>query len=58
MMDVQEVIRWLGTLNQAGNVAVDDGGLALFELDREGNPTGAYLEVGGIPLEAEEDEPA
>jgi len=38
------------------NVATDDGGLTLVGLDREGNPTGEYLEIGGVPTNSNPDE--
>ncbi len=54
MIDRKELIRWLNTLT--GDVAVDDGGLTLVELDEFNKPTGAYHEVGGIPLDEDEEE--
>lgn len=61
MIDVSELKRWARTLTPGNDVAVDDGGLTLVELD-DGVETGAYLEVGGIPLpgdnEDEEDDDA
>ena len=44
------------TLDPDGEVAIDDGGLAIIEIDKDGEPTGAYLEAGGIPLEGDRDE--
>lgn len=49
MMDVEEVKRWLATLEDGNNVAIDDSGLALVELSPLGTATGAYLEIGGTP---------
>ena len=65
MIDKQELIRWLNTLPEDADVAIDEGGLTLVEVEfiPNHNPdyqgpyeeTGAYLEVGGIPL-GDEDE--
>jgi hypothetical protein len=48
-IDVNELIRWARTLPDDADVAIDDGGLSLVEVDGD-----AYLEVGGLPLENEE----
>jgi hypothetical protein len=56
MISTQELIRWAQTLNPDSGVAVDDGGLTLVELYGANTETGAYLEVGGIPLNEDEDE--
>jgi hypothetical protein len=53
MMAVSEVKRWIATLDTDAGVAIDDGGLTLCEIGRTG-PTGAYLEVGGVPEDKEE----
>jgi len=53
-MSVRELKRWINTLDEDNAVAVDDGGLTLVELDENGE-TGAYHEVGGIPLEDEDE---
>jgi len=45
MMSVKEVKRWLNTLEDDDDVAIDDGGLALVCCQ---DPD-AYLEVGGEP---------
>lgn len=50
MMTVEELQRWAMTLEKANCVAIDDGGLTLVELNDKGERTGAYYEVGGIPL--------
>lgn len=55
MMDVIEVRRWIATLEDDSNIAVDDGGLCLVELTPDGQATGAYLEIGGVP-DNQEDE--
>lgn len=47
MMSVTEVKRWLATMPDDGFVAIDDGGLALVEVDADGETLDAYLEVGG-----------
>jgi hypothetical protein len=54
MLSVLRVKDWLASLDPNGDVAVDGGGLNLVELDKEGKPTEAYLELGGIP---DEDDP-
>jgi hypothetical protein len=45
-MDVEEVIRWLKTLEPESRIFIDDGGLAIMEIDKDGDETGAYLELG------------
>ena len=50
MIAVPELTRWLGTLYKSSSVAVDDGGLTLVEIDKNGKQTDAYWEVGGVPL--------
>lgn len=54
-IDVKELIRWATTLDPQSEVAIDEGGLALVELTNAGLPTNAYLEVGGIPEDEEEE---
>lgn len=54
MIDAKELIRWASTLSPGAVVAINDGGLTLVELDADNNETGAYLEVGGIPLPDDE----
>ena len=51
MMDIAEVKRWIATLADGGNLAIEDGGLCLVELTAEGEETGAYIEIGGTPAE-------
>jgi hypothetical protein len=53
MMDVSEVIRWLNTLTPGSSVAIDDGGLALREINSAGRQTDAFLEIGGHSAEDE-----
>jgi len=50
MMTTKEVKAWLETLAPDSNVAVDEGGLTLIELDDREHRTGMYLEVGGSPV--------
>jgi len=51
MMGKEQIIEWLNTLPEAACVGVDDGGLCLrTDADPE-----AYLEIGGMPAEDEED---
>lgn len=55
MLSVLRAQDWLASLDPNGDPAVDDGGLNLVELDQHGQPTGAYLELGGIPVEEDEE---
>lgn len=50
MMPKEEIIAWLQRLPPGIMVGIDEGGLTLQTEDES-----AYLEVGGIPLEDEED---
>lgn len=49
MIIVQDLEAWLKTLRPSNLVGVDDGGLTLIELHKDGQPTGNYLEIGGVP---------
>ncbi len=53
MTDPQEIVKWIKKLPKSSSVAVDEGGLTLVEVDKNGKTTGAYLEVGGVPLDGE-----
>lgn len=44
-MCIKEVKRWLETIPDREEVAIDDGGLCLVVVNHENT----YLEVGGIP---------
>lgn len=61
MISTREFKRWVATLSDDTEVAIDDGGLTIVELEPCGPhrsqriPTGAYQELGGIP-EPEDDE--
>lgn len=46
-MERDELIGWLQTLSPDSTIVVDEGGLTLVEIGRNGKPTGAYLEIGG-----------
>jgi len=48
-MIVSEVKKWLRTLHDDSTLCIDDGGLTIVEIDANGNETGAYLELGGVP---------
>lgn len=52
MIAVKELQRWLSTL-VSDEVGIDEGGLTLVAGDPEAD-SGAYLEIGGIPLDDEE----
>lgn len=56
MTTIQEIARWIATLHPENNIATDDGGNCLVELDADGKETGVYYEVGGIPEAEENDE--
>jgi hypothetical protein len=53
MMPVPEIIAWLQTLAPGSEVGIDDGGLCLWEVLKEGQMSEAYCEIGGIPKEIE-----
>lgn len=50
MINRDEIIEWLGTLNAGSEVYIDDGGLSLVEVF-QGEETGAYIEIGGYDEE-------
>jgi len=50
-MSGKEVKEWVAGLNDDDMVAVDDGGLCLVVKD-----TGSYCEIGGIPLDPNDEE--
>lgn len=54
-MSVAEVSRWLATLEPGSSVAVSEDGNTLVELDADGDETAAYLEIGGIPDDDDDD---
>jgi hypothetical protein len=45
---IDELLRWAESLPDSAEVAIDEGGLVLVEVDGE-----AYLEIGGTPQEGE-----
>lgn len=45
-MSKEEIIRWLNTFPSGTQFAIDEGGLALMDM----NATG-YLEIGGRPID-------
>lgn len=50
-MTVKEITDWLNEMSDLNHVAIDDGGLALVEIESRG-PDGDYhnyLEIGGTP---------
>lgn len=51
-MNKSELIEWLNTLDDDDDVGISDGGLSLVVVGDEG----CYLEVGGVPLDGDEDE--
>lgn len=53
MMSKKEIERWLSTLPDDANVAIDEGGLSLVEVEADGSEGEAYLEVGLTPREEE-----
>jgi hypothetical protein len=58
MIAQPELLRWLKTIPSTSAVAVDDGGLNLVEIDKNGKQTDAYWEVGGIPTDEDRAEDA
>lgn len=48
MITTDEIRAWFDTLTTK-NVAIDDGGLMVVALDDDGQETGAYIEIGGVP---------
>jgi hypothetical protein len=55
MMLQKEVMKWLKTIPEDSGIAIDDGGLALVELDADNDETDNYIEIGGIPQDEEEE---
>jgi hypothetical protein len=55
MISVTELKTWMATLEDTSSVAIDDGGLTLVELNIFNEETGAYLEIGGLPLKEDEE---
>ena len=53
-MSKQDVLRWLETLPEYAEVAIDDDGFTLVELTPSGQLGKAYLEVGGLPEDWDE----
>jgi hypothetical protein len=50
-MSNAELKRWAATLSDDGAVAINEDGMALIELDEDIKPTGAYCEIGGVPMD-------
>jgi hypothetical protein len=48
-ISVKDVKAWSETLDPKGSIAIDDSGLSLVELTKDGEETGVYLEIGGVP---------
>ena len=55
MIAKNELKAWLNTLPDDSSVAIDDGGLTLVEIDSSTEETGNYIEIGGTPVEDDED---
>ncbi len=56
-MSVKEVTDWLNEISDLNHVAVDDGGLALVEVESwDGDEYCNYLEIGGVPEKQEEED--
>lgn len=54
MMSVKEIMEWLESMTDDVQVGIDDGGLCLRTVEE--NPVdAAWLEIGGIPGEEEEE---
>lgn len=56
MMSANQLREWLNGIEDNADVAVDDGGLCIVELDEHGEQTGNYIELGGIPLPKDSEE--
>lgn len=56
MIEKIELEEWLRTLYSTDLVAVDEGGLTLVAIGSDEKETGAYLEIGGVPEEEEEEQ--
>jgi len=56
-MNVEEVTGWLNKISDLNHVAIDEGGLALVEVESKGadGEYNNYLEIGGVS-EEEDDE--
>jgi len=58
MTSLEDFKEWLDQVVEEhpyGGIAVHDGGLAVVISDAEGSVTEHYYEIGGIPLEGDED---
>lgn len=55
MMPKKELERWLSTLPEDADVAIDEGGLTIVEVNPDGSQGEAYLEVGMMPEEEQEE---
>lgn len=51
MTSIPDLKQWLATLNPENSVGVDEGGLTLCEIDKDGETTGAQFEIGGFDTE-------
>ena len=49
----KDIRDWLESFEDCDLIAIDDGGLALVGLMPSGDPTTAYIEVGGLPAPQE-----
>jgi hypothetical protein len=56
MIGKAELLRWVKTLSAESCVGIDEGGLCLCEVGPDDQVTEAYIEVGGVPEEEEEEE--
>lgn len=49
MTSVKELREFLKRVHDDTNIAIDDGGLTLVLCTADGEETGSYIEVGGLP---------
>jgi len=47
-MNKDELIEWLNTLSSDSTIVIGSGGLELVEVNKNNEPTGAYLEIGSV----------
>jgi hypothetical protein len=51
VISAPELRKWIDSLGADTGVTVDDGGTTLIAVDFHGKKTGAYVEIGGEPVE-------
>ena len=51
MMTVEEVRKWLESLNDTDHLAIDDDAMRIVALDHFGKELDMWIEIGGTPTE-------